>query len=182
MPTLNDAFTELQAINANLQVLHTDNASIIAGQAAIVGAMAANTAAVNDVRSAVDAGTAVLKTIAKLHQVTNTVLLHLSRQTDTMICSLDAIARNTCAIHNEAHLQTGLQTVIAAAESDLLDITRTVHPAASLDLDRREALQKATEDCCPKPVEQPPCNYRPCPLPPPLDLHIRLEREKDDDK
>ena len=64
MPTLNDAFNELQAINANMQVLHTDNASIIAGQAAIVGAIGANTVAVNDVRSAVDAGTAVLKTIA----------------------------------------------------------------------------------------------------------------------
>jgi hypothetical protein len=182
MPTLNDAFNELQAINANMQVLHADNASIIAGQAAIVAAIGVNTAVVNDVRSSVDNGTAVLKTIAQLHQVTNTVLLHLSRQADTMICSLDAIARNTCAIHNEAHLQTALQTGIADAEHDLLDITRTVYPAAALDLDRRDALQKATEECCPRPVEPPPCNYRPCPLPPPLDLHIRPEREKEGNK
>ena len=33
MPTLNDAFNELQSINSHLQTLHADNGSIIAGQA-----------------------------------------------------------------------------------------------------------------------------------------------------
>jgi hypothetical protein len=111
IPTLNDAFNELQAINA--------------GQAAIVGAIAANTAAVKEFRSPVDAGTAVLKTIAKLHQITNTVLPHPSRQTDTMICSLEATARSV----------TRLRPARSIAEGD--------------------------GDCCPKPVEQRPCNYRP---------------------
>ena len=125
MPTLNDAFNELQAINGHLQVLHADNGSIIAGQAAIAAAIAASTAAINDVRNSVDAGTAVLNSIAHLQQVTNATLFHMSQQQDAMICALEAISRNTCAIHNETHIQTGRQTVIAAAETALLDITRT---------------------------------------------------------
>ena len=120
MPTLNDAFNELQSINSHLQTLHADNSSIIAGQAAIAAAIAASTAAINDVRNSVDVGTSVLKSIAHLQQVTNATLLHMSHQQDAMICALEAISRNTCALHNEAHIQTGRQTVIAAAETALL--------------------------------------------------------------
>ncbi len=175
MPTLNDAFNELQSINGHLQTLHTDNGSIIAGQAAIAAAIAASTAAINDVRNSVDAGTTVLRSIAHLQQVTNATLLHMSQQQDAMICALEAISRNTCALHNEAHIQTGRQTVIAAAETALLDITRTVHAAAALDFDRREDQQRAIEKCCPTPVEPPVCAYRPCPAPPPLDFHKERE-------
>lgn len=170
MPTLNDAFNELQAINGHLQTLHADNASIIAGQAAIAAAVAASTAAINDVRQSVDAGTAVLHTMTHLQQVTNATLLHMSQQADAMICALEAISRNTCAIHNEAHLQTGRQTVIAAAETALLDITRSVHSAAALDFDRREEQRRATEKCCPPQPEAAVCAYRPCPAPKPLDI------------
>ena len=175
MPTLNDAFNELQAINGHLQTLHADNGNIIAGQAAIAAAIAASTAAIHDVRSAVDAGTAVLHSIAHHQQVTNATLLHISQQADAMICALEAISRNTCAIHNEAHIQTGRQTVIAAAETALLDITRSVNPAAALDFDRREDQRRATEACCPPPVDPPVCAYRPCPAPRPLE--IRDQRE-----
>jgi len=170
MPTLNDAFGELQAINGHLQTLHADNGNIVAGQAAIAAAIAASTAAINDVRNAVDAGTSVLKTIAGLQQVTNATLFHLSQQADAMICALEAISRNTCAIHNEAHIQTGRQTVIAAAETAILDITRSVNPAAALDFDRREEQRHATEKCCPPPVDPPVCAYRPCPAPKPLEI------------
>ena len=175
MPTLNDAFNELQAINGHLQVLHADNGSIIAGQAAIAAAIAASTAAINDVRNSVDAGTAVLNSIAHLQQVTNATLFHMSQQQDAMICALEAISRNTCAIHNETHMQTGRQTVIAAAETALLDITRTVHPAAAIDLDRREDQRRAVEKCCPPPIEPPVCAYRPCPAP--KSLEYRDDRE-----
>jgi hypothetical protein len=175
MPTLNDAFNELQSINSHLQTLHADNGSIIAGQAAIAAAIAASTAAINDVRNSVDVGTSVLKSIAHLQQVTNATLLHMSHQQDAMICALEAISRNTCALHNEAHIQTGRQTVIAAAETALLDITRTVHPAAALDLDRREEQQRAIEKCCPPPVDPPVCAYRPCPAPKPLEIRDNRE-------
>jgi hypothetical protein len=168
MPSLNDAFNELQAINANLQVLHTDNGQVLNGQAAIKAAVDAGTAATKDVKSSVDAGTVVLKSIEQGQQLTNKILLHISQQTDTMICALEAIARNTCAIHNEVHIQTGLQKIISASGVALLDIARTVNPGAALDLSRREALRNATDLCCPPPVEPPVCNYRPCPAPPPL--------------
>ncbi len=171
MPTLNDAFNELQAINAKLQTLHADNGALAAGQAAITAAIGVNTAAVNNVRASVDAGTAVLNAMVQLQKVTNTTLLHISRQADTMICALEAIARNTCAIHNEAHVQTLRQTVIASAETALLDITRTINPGAALDLDRRMDQQIALEKCCPPDPEPQPCHYKPCPAPPPLEQH-----------
>lgn len=168
MASLNDAYNELLAINAKLNVLHADNGQLLAGQVAIRTAINAGTAATKEVKDAVDAGTVVLKAIEQGQEVTNTILLHLSHQTDTMICSLEAIARHTCGILNEVHRQTGIQTGIAAADAALLDIAKTVNPDAALDLARRMALQAAQEACCPPPVEAPICNDKPCPAPQPL--------------
>lgn len=168
MASFNDAFNELQAINAKLAVLHTDNGQILAGQVAIKAAVDAGTAATQDVKASVDAGTAVLGNLLQGQQLTNKILLHLSKQADTMICALEAISHNTCGIHNEVHVQTGLQRVITASGVALLDISKTVHPDAALDLLRREALKSATDQCCPPPVEPPVCNHKPCPAPPPF--------------
>lgn len=168
MASFNDAFNELQAINASLAVLHTDNGQILTGQAAIKASVDAGTTATQGVKASVDAGTTVLSALLQGQQLTNKILMHLSLQTDTMICSLEAIARNTCGIHNEVHVQTGLQTGMSASGVALLDIAKTVHPDAALDLSRREALKNATDLCCPPPVEPPVCNYKPCPAPPAL--------------
>lgn len=168
MASFNDAFNELQTINGNLGVLHADNTQILAGQAAIKAAVDAGTAATQGVKASVDAGTAVLNAILQAQQLSNKILLHLSQQTDTMICELEAIARNTCGIHNEVHVQTWIQKVISASAVALLDIAKTAHPDAALDLSRREALKLATDLCCPPPVEPPVCNHKPCPVPPPL--------------
>ncbi|HXT70552.1 MAG TPA: hypothetical protein VN700_12385 [Vicinamibacterales bacterium] len=168
MASFNDAFNELQTINANLAVLHTDNGQILAGQAAIKTAVDAGTAATASVKASVDAGTTVLNAVLQAQQLTNQILVHLSQQADTMICELEAIARNTCGIHNEVHVQTGLQKTISASAVELLDISKTVHPDAALDLSRREALKNATDLCCPPPVAPPVCHHRPCPAPQPL--------------
>ena len=161
MASFNDAFNELQAINANLAVLHTDNGQILTGQAAIKAAVDAGTAATQGVKASVDV-------MLQGQQLTNKILLHLSQQADTMICALEAIARNTCGIHNEVHVQTGLQKVMSASGVALLDIAKTVHPDAALDLSRREALKNGTDLCCPPPLEPPVCDYKPCPVPPPF--------------
>lgn len=168
MASFNDAFNELQSINVNLLTLHADNGQILAGQATIKAAVDAATLATQGVKASVDAGTAVLNAMLQGLQLTNKILFHLSLQTDTIICSLDAIARSTCGIHNEAHVQTGLQKITSASAVALLDIAKTVHPDAALDLSRREGLKHATELCCPPPVELPVCSYEPCPAPPPL--------------
>jgi hypothetical protein len=173
MPTLNDAFNELQAINANLQVLHADNGQLLAEQTAIKAAVDAGTVATQAVKAAVDAGTLVLDAIAQGQQVTNTILLHLSHQTDTLICAAEAIARNTCAILNEAHRQTKLQAIIVACEEALLDIAKTTNPGAELDRARRQSEREALERCCPPEVEPPVCKYAPCPAPPPLEIDYR---------
>lgn len=181
MPSLNDAFAELQAINTKLQTLHTDNSQLKTGQVAIQTAINAGTSATQAVQGAVEAGTVVLKAMVQEQHISNTLLLHLTRQADTMICALEAIARNTCGIHNEAHQQTALQRVMEASELALLDISKTVHPDAALDLARREGLRHATEACCPPPQEPPVCSYRPCPAPPPLKIKDK-EGGKEDPK
>lgn len=177
MASFNDAFNELQAINANLAVLHTDNGQIVAGQAAIKAAVDAGTTATQGVKASVDAGTAVLNQMLQGQQLTNKILLHLSQQADTMICALEAISRNTCGIHNEVHVQTGLQKIISTSEVALLDIAKTVHPDAALDLSRREALKVATDRCCPPSVEPLVCNHKSCPAPLPL-RDVVPDREK----
>lgn len=165
MASFNDAYNELQSINANLGVLHADNGQLLAGQAAIKAAVDTGT---HNIQTAVEAGTAVLQGMLLEQQLTNRILFHLTQQADTMICALGAISRNTCGIHNETHVQTGLEKVVSASAVALLDIAKTVHPEAALDLARREAQRAATERCCPPPVEPPVCDHKPCPAPPPL--------------
>lgn len=129
-------------------------------------------------QSSVDDGVVVLKLIAQEQQVTNSILLHLTQQLDTMIYSLSAISHNTCNIANESHIQTELQRSIANSEAALLDISKTINPAVVVDLERREAILKAQEACCPTQLPPPICNYKPCPAPPPLSIKPRRKNQE----
>lgn len=112
MPSFNDAYNELQTINAKLSNLHADNVQLLAGQVAIKAAVEAGTLATQSVQASVETGTEVLKNIVQGQHISNAILAHLSRQADTMICALEAISRHTCSIYNEAHIQTDTQAVI----------------------------------------------------------------------
>ena len=178
MPSLDDVFSELQAINGRLDTLHNDSVALHAVDTAIKNAVDANVTATNGVHAAVDDATAVLKQIKSGQDVTNAILLHLARQADTMICSLEQVARNTCAILTESVRQTKLQDRIAASGAAMVDMTGTVHPGAALELARHAALKAATERCCPPPVDPPACEFKPCERPKPLDIKRDPPRDR----
>jgi hypothetical protein len=103
----------------------------------------------------------------ELSQIDGAVL-HLSAQTDTVICNLDKIAREICVLVNEAAKQTALQTRIAADTYAIRRMYATTNPAAALELDRAEDLKQRIDACCPPPQPQPLCVFEPCPAPAPL--------------
>lgn len=168
MPSLDDVYTQLQNINANLQTIHGDDGLIKSSIDAVKTSVDADTAATNAVRSSVDNAVQQLKLLVVGQIFTNQVLVHLSQQADTMICALEHISKNTCMLLNEAHLQTGFQESIKKNVAALLDIAKTAHPDAAIDLCRREDLREEIEKCCPPQPAAPVCEYRPCPAPPPF--------------
>jgi hypothetical protein len=70
---------------------------------------------------------------------------------------------------NESHEQTRLLRLSTTAMSALEQMYETVHADAALTRSRLEALQARIQECCPPPVEDPPCRFEPCPSPKPID-------------
>ena len=97
------------------------------------------------------------------------VVLHLSAQTDTVICSLNTIAQEICVLVNEAAKQTALQERIADDSSALRRMYATTNPAAALELARADGVEERISDCCPPPKKRPLCEFESCPAPVPLD-------------
>jgi hypothetical protein len=99
-------------------------------------------------------------------QFTNAALGASLANDRTIICELDRIAGLLCDLLSEAHVQTGLQKNIARDTARLLEIARTLHPEAELELSRLDKLLQKIEKCCPPEIEPPFCQSEPCPLPP----------------
>ncbi len=96
------------------------------------------------------------------------VLVHLSNQTDTLICVLEKISRNTCGIWCETHVQTELQTAARHQSELLVELTKSAYPAAAVEVDRYETLKSDVAKCCPPDSEPPICQYEPCQAPEPI--------------
>jgi hypothetical protein len=145
---LTDALTKLDQVNANLHDVKTAtdavritlNATLIAG----------------------------FNKLVTIGDYTNQALAHQSKQNDTIICSLDHIARNTCELLNQSAIQTMLQTEMQTSLAALADMYATTHPEAALERERLLALKAQVEKCCPPPRPEPPCTFMSCPAPPPL--------------
>ena len=160
MASIDDVFHQLQAVNTNLSTLHADGI--------------AETNATNQVKSSVDTVDADVKagfnatvhgltTIALIDIEAVKLLFHLTQQTDTVICTLENISRNTCAMLTQMTIQTQLQQRM----TDDLDAIRAMEeaeqPAAALERARLTALQAEIERCCPPEQTPPACTYQPCP-------------------
>jgi len=128
--------------------------------------------AIEDVKTAVDQMNATLQAgitqIVGLLQYVAQALFHESQQNDTIICELEKISKNTCAIWNEAHLQTALQAHMDKKMSLLAALSAAANAEVALTLKREEELKDQIEKCCPPPQPQPVCTDSPCPKPPPL--------------
>jgi hypothetical protein len=136
--------------------------------------------ATDGVHSAVDQVNNTLasnfKILVTLGQYTNQALFQNAQQNDTIICILEHISKNTCLLLDEAHIQTGLQTVIKSNTTALADLYAATHPDAALGRERLEALRKQIEECCPPTPPEPVCRYEPCQAPRPLPEPPRMDR------
>ena len=168
MPSTDDFYNRLGDTNNKLDQLHTDVTEV-------------NTS-VNTVNSTLQAGFTQLNNtlqagfsqLVTLLSYADEALYHNSQQNDTIICILEHISQQTCALLNEAATQTRLQTTMAKDMTALEQLYESTHAQAALERQREEALRAQIEACCPPPVPQPPCTYEPCAepkrLPPPPEL------------
>ena len=88
--------------------------------------------------------------------------MHLKRQMDTVICVLDRISMQTCAMLNEENTQTALQTAMKTASETLLELYKTTHPEAALAHEKLEKVRKELLECCPPEKPKPFCTFQPC--------------------
>ena len=96
---------------------------------------------------------------------TNQALFQNSQQNDTIICILENISRNTCAILTEVHVQTGLQQSMEKSMSLLAELYGATHAEAMLTHEKMAGLKKQIEECCPPEPPPPACTYQPCQAP-----------------
>jgi hypothetical protein len=154
-PTVADVFNQLVLVNGKLDQIDTNTF----GQANAINNLAA------EVSSGFTNNVNALNTLALINTELTKLVFHITQQNETIICALEQISRNTCAIHAEADRQTRLQTAMAADLDVIRDISECAHPDCALDRKRREALDKKIERCCPTEEPRPACKYQPCPKP-----------------
>lgn len=156
---LDSVNTNLDGVNGRLDSVNTNLVTIEGKLDAVVNAVNAVANAVQQVNATLKWGFAQLITIG---DYANLALFENDKQNDTMICILEHISVNTCALLNEAHLQTGLQQTIKDNASVLADLYAATHGEAALARERLQALRQQVEKCCPPEVPPPPCQYEKC--------------------
>jgi hypothetical protein len=176
MASINDVFNQLTQVNSNLGLIHNDG---LAETSAINQVKASVDQLDNDVKAGFAATVNALSTIAQVEIETAKLLFHLTQQADTMICTLEHIAQNTCGIWNEAVKQTALQTRMRDDADVLRSVAEFAHADATLEMNRLADLKAQVERCCPPPKQQLPCDYRACPAPRPAEPP-KLPREPND--
>ncbi len=158
MPSADDIYNRLVDANTRLETIKNELIDV-------KNSVDAVKASVDTVNNTLNNGFAQLVTLGTY---TNQALFQNSKQNDTMICILEHISQNTCALLNEAHQQTILQTQIERNAAALTDMYATVHADAALQREKLQKLQREIEACCPPPPPVPPCTYERCPAPSPL--------------
>lgn len=154
-PTVADVFNQLVFVNGKLDQIDTNTF----GQANAINNLAA------EVTTGFNNTVVGLQTIAFINTELTKLVFHITQQNETIICALENISRNTCAIHTEAVKQTRLQVTMAEDLDVLRDIAECAHPECALDRHRRKDLEKQIERCCPPEEPRPACTYQPCPKP-----------------
>lgn len=157
-PTVGDVFNQLVLVNGKLDAIDTNTF----GQANAINNLD------GDVNKGFKATVDMLKVLAQIDIEAVKLLFHLTQQTDTMICALEHISKNTCEILNQATIQTQLQMRLRDDADALRDIAESAYPGAALERQRLAALRAEVERCCPPEQPKPPCNYEPCPAPRPV--------------
>jgi hypothetical protein len=159
MPSVNDVYNQLLQANSSLT-------SLITAVNNVQTAVNAVETTVTQVNSTLNSGFGELVTIGNY---TNQALYQNDQQNDTIICILEHISKNTCALLNQAAIQTVLQTAMASDIAGLEQMFASVNSGAALEIERLAALKAQIEQCCPPKKPTPPCEYAPCPAPRKID-------------
>lgn len=107
-----------------------------------------------------------LQTMLAVDNFHSEALTRLLRDSDAMVCLLEQIAKETCEILNEAHEQTELQKSMQSGLQDLVELYKSEHASAAIELNRMREMQremrKQIEACCPPERPKQYCEYQPC--------------------
>jgi len=120
----------------------------------------------SELRTSVEAIGQAFQTEVSIKNFQTEVLTRLLSQQDVIVCLLEAISEQTCASLNEAHYQTEHQKSLRDAMNTLVELYKTEHPGALLELERLRELNRQIEACCPPEEPKPICEPRPCTVPP----------------
>lgn len=176
MPTINEVWEQALNINANLSVIHNDlgdlkncckttNDNI----KNLIDTVEKSNEHLEKLRDVITTGFATVSegitAIQARQDLTNKLLVFQIRQQNTMICALENISRNTCALLNESNQQTKLQTKLVADMAKLTHMYASTNPNAALIFARSEEQREAIEKCCPPEPYKPVCVYEQCPAP-----------------
>lgn len=151
-PTVADVFDQLVLVNGKLDQINLSTT----GEASAITHMDSDL--IKGFKATVDA----LNTIAQIDTVAVELLFHLTQQTDTMICALEHISKNTCEILTQSTIQTQIQMRLRDDADALRDFAESAYPGAALERQRLATLRAEVERCCPPEVPGPACSYKPC--------------------
>ena len=164
MANINDVYNQLVTVNATLSAIGAD---VNAGTTATNKVKASVDQLDGDLKAGFAQANAALGAIEAIEIESVKLLFQLSQQTDTMICALEHISQNTCALLTQSVLQTALQSRMADDLDKLLAIGQSAYPAAALEGERLAAIMAEVHRCCPPELPPPACTYEPCPKPRP---------------
>ena len=173
MASINDVFNAVNKVNTTAwKIVAAVNTVDVAvnSEVTATNAVASGIATLDgDVKAGFAATVSELQQLVSLSQASVKLLLYLTEQTNTMICELGQISKNTCGILTQTTIQTDLQKRLVEDSNAIRAIEETANPAAALAFLQLAGLRAQIEKCCP-PVEPPPaCTYTPCPAPQPID-------------
>jgi len=168
MPSVSDIFDQLQQANATLVQAKDEIATLNTTVATIGGTVGDILTKANEANTRLTTLHQDVQNLVGLQTTANRILANINEQGLTIICILEKISKNTCALWNEAHLQTALQATTAHNTTKLVSLFETSHPEAALEFCRRETLQASIDKCCPPNAPEPVCDYQPCPTPDPV--------------
>src|ERR1700738_275527 len=103
-----------------------------------------------------------LQSVSALQGFQNDVLSQTLNQSETIVCILERISKQTCESLNQIHSQTRLQESMQASLNTLVELFKSAHPEAALELARLAKIREQLLACCPPKEKEPVCVYEPC--------------------
>lgn len=165
MASISDVFNALNDIKGKLDTLHVDETNNGQKQDATNNKLDQLGQTVTNVGTAVDGR---FVQVLQQQQLSNQLVLHLTRQQETVICILEHISRNTCELVNLGTNELKSIQAIEEYARVASAILRGANSNVALDLADRDELERKLEECCPPKPVPPACVYEPCREPGPF--------------